>query len=177
MRPADYLPLDTPAVNLSIVEHAHDDIGEGENIGPDGKGTNQSEYCDRVNARFGSPKGSYWCGNSVGGWWVDGGAEIPHEPGVADNWRKWAHATGRYRTKPRPGYAALFGTAAHVEHIEAVAKVVPDPTATDGHRVIDIGGNTSLGKYNRDGWIVAEKICDAEHLVGFVSPDPNDGHP
>lgn len=174
MKPADYLPLDTPAVNVAIVTHAHDDIGEGENIGPDGKGTNRSAYVDRVNARFGSPIGSYWCGNDVGGWWKDAGAEIPEVPGVADNWRVWAFRTSRFRSKARPGYAALFGTPTHCEHIEMVARLVPDPTAAHGARVITIGGNTSLGSYNRDGWIVAEKICDSIHLVGFVSPDPND---
>jgi hypothetical protein len=37
-----------------------------------------------------------------------------------------------------------------------------------------IEGNTSLGVYNRDGWVVAEKIMDAEHRIGFVAPLPTD---
>lgn len=177
MRPRDFLPPDTPTLNVAIVEKAHDDIGEGEDIGPSGKGTNRSAYVDGVNTLFGSPLGSYWCGNDVGKWWKDAGAEIPAVPGVANNWYVWAYHTGRFRSTAYPGYAALFGSPTHVEHIEIVARLVPDPTTTHGARVINIGGNTSLGGYTHDGWIVAEKICDASRLVGYVAPDPHDGRP
>lgn len=177
MRPRDFLPPETSALSVAIVERAHDDIGEGEDIGPNGKGTNRSEYCDRVNRRFGSPLGSYWCGNAAGGWWQDAGAAIPSTPGAVHNWYVWAKKTGRFRTKPQPGYAILYGTPAHCDHIAVVARLVPDPTAHDGHRVLEIGGNTSLGKYNRDGWTVAEKIEEAARVVGYVSPDPLDGRP
>lgn len=173
MRPSDYLPPDTPALNVAIVEHAHDDIGEGEDIGPDGKGTNRSTYCDRVNSRFGSPLGSYWCANDVGGWWKDAGAEIPPaNVGAADAWRVWALQTGRFSLMPKPGFAVLYGTSTHADHITIVARIVPDPTAQHGRRVLEIGGNTSLGVYNRDGWVVAEKIVDAAKLIGYVSPLP-----
>jgi hypothetical protein len=173
MRPSDYLPTDTPALNLAIVERAHDDIGEGEDIGADGRGTNRSTYVDHVNSRFGSPLGSYWCANDVGGWWEDAGADIPPENvGAADAWRRWALATGRFAHDPKPGYAVLYGTPTHADHITVVARIVPDPTAPHGRRVMDIGGNTSLGVYNRDGWVVAEKIVVAEHVIGYVSPVP-----
>lgn len=172
MRPRDYLPPGTPTLNVAIVERAHDDIGEGEDIGPDGKGTNRSVYVDRVNTRFGSPLGSYWCGNDVGGWWQDAGAEIPDVPGVAENWRVWAFKTRRFSHVPVPGAAVLYGTSTHAEHITVLARVVPDPTAPGGHRLIDIGGNTSLSQYSRDGFIVAEKGVALDRLIGYVHPEP-----
>lgn len=177
MKPSDYLGADVPPLNVKIVECAHDDIGEGEDI-LNGQGTNRSEYVDHVNSRFGSPLGSYWCANDVGGWWEDAGADIPPDNvGSAETWHLWAKKTGRFRTAPYPGYAILYGTPAHVDHITIVARLVPDATVRWGVRVLEIGGNTSLGVYNRDGWTVAEKILDASHLVGFVSPNPLDGRP
>lgn len=174
MKPSDYLDPTVPALNVKIVEHAHDDIGEGEDI-KNGAGTNRSAYVDRINTRFGSPLGSYWCANDVGGWWTDAGAEIPPtDVGAAQSWLAWAKKTGRFRTTPYPGYAILYGTPSHADHITVVARIVPDATVTWG-RVLEIGGNTSLGIYNRDGWTVAEKILDRAHLVGFVAPDPKDG--
>jgi hypothetical protein len=174
MRPRDYLPTSTPELQIRIVERAHDDIGEGETIGPDGRGTNRSAFVDRVNARFGSPLGSYWCANWCGGVWQDAGAPLPPVPGSCESWRRWAFETNRFRDQPQPGYAVLYGTSARATHIGIVARLVPDATAHWGRRVLVIEGNTSLGQYSRDGWTVAEKTLDAEHLIGFVAPRPED---
>lgn len=172
MRPRDFL-VGVPELQVRIVEHAHADIGEGEDIGPDGKGTNRSAYVDRVNARFGSPPGSYWCANAVSGWWKDAGADLPPIPGSCESWRTWAFRTSRFRSMPHPGYAVLYGEQ-KASHIGVVARLVKDPTALLGRRVLVIEGNTSLGQYNRDGWVVAEKIMDATRLIGFVAPSPED---
>ena len=173
MRPADYLPPDTPALNVAIVEAAHDDIGEGETIDASGHGTNRSTFVDGVNSEFGSPLGSYWCANTVGHWWKKAGAEIPaSDVGAAETWRKWAFQTGRFNHAPCPGAAVLYGKTDHADHIGIVARLVPDPAAAGGHRVITIEGNTSLGGYNRDGWAVAEKTVDLPHLIGYVWPEP-----
>lgn len=174
MRPRDFLPPDTPPLRVQIVENAHDDIGSGENIGPDGQGTNRSFYVDAVNRRFGSPLGSYWCANAVAGWFADAGAQLPPVPGSCESWHQWAFRTDRFRSHPQPGYAVLYGTAAHASHIGIVAKLEPDPTAPLGRRVVVIEGNTSLGAFTRDGWIVAEKTLSREDLVGFVAPLPTD---
>jgi hypothetical protein len=71
----------------------------------------------------------------------------------------------------------LYGVNGKAEHIAVIARLVPDPTAAGGFRVLEIGGNTSLGKYNRDGWTVAEKIVESGRVLGYVSPDPLDGKP
>ncbi len=173
MRPRDFLPPITPAMCVAIVEHAHDDVGSGEDIGPDGKGTNRSAFVDKVNQRFGSPLGSYWCANLVSGWWKDAGADLPPIPGQCESWRTWAFRTSRFRSAPQPGYAVLYGTLEHASHIGIVARLIPDPTALQRRRILVIEGNTSLGQYSRDGWIVAEKILDPTHLVGFVAPEPD----
>lgn len=175
MRPTDYLGPTVPPLNVAIVERAHDDIGEGEDIGPNGQGTNRSEYVDAVNTLWGSPLGSYWCGNAVGKWFKDGGANTPSVPGDVDNWVRWAKKTRRWRLTPFPGYAIIYGVAGNAEHIALVSRLVPDPTASHGQRVVEIGGNTSLGKYNRDGWTVAQKIEESARVLGYVAPDPNDG--
>jgi hypothetical protein len=171
----DFLPASTPELQVRIVEKATADLGSGEDLDGKGNGTNRSAYCDRINARFGSPLGSYWCANAAAGWWKDAGAPaLPPEPGSCESWRQWAFKTSRFRSSPRPGYAVLYGTAARANHITVVARVVKDPTALGGERVLDIGGNTSLGEYNRDGWIVAEKPVAREHLIGYVAPRPED---
>jgi hypothetical protein len=171
MRPTDYLPPDTPPLNVAIVERAHDDIGEGEDLDETGRGTNRSTYVDRLNTRFGSPLGSYWCANAVGTWWKDAGAEVPpKDVGAAESWRTWAVRTGRFSATPVPGAAVLYGESTHAHHIGVIAKIVRDPTAPKGQRVITIEGNTSIGKYNRDGWIVAEKVVDLDHVIGYVTP-------
>lgn len=172
MRPRDYLGTGVPELQIRIVEQAHDDIGEGEDIGPDGQGTNRSAYVDAVNRRFGSPLGSFWCANAVAGWWKDAGAVLPPNPGNCEAWRVWAFLRNQFREAPQPGYAVLYGEPGHAHHIGIVARLVPDPEAHWGRRVIVIEGNTSLGVYNRDGWIVAEKIMDPAHLIGFVAPTP-----
>lgn len=177
MRPKDYLPSDVPTLNVTVVERMHDQIGEGEDIGSNGQGTNRSEFVDGVNRRFGSPLGSYWCANLVGGAWRDAGASIPPVPGNCEAWHTWALRTGRMRKEPYPGYATLYGTKGRAEHIAVVARVVTDPTADHGRRVLDIGGNTSLGKYARDGWTVAEKVEETARVIGYVAPDPLDGRP
>lgn len=174
MRPRDFLSPATPPLHVNIVEAAHAEIGQGEDIGADGKGTNRSAYVDYVNQRFGSPLGSFWCANCVAGWWKDAGAQLPPIPGLCESWRQWAFRTNRFRDTPHPGYAVLYGDAKHASHIGIVARLVLDLTARHGRRVVVIEGNTSLGVYNRDGWIVAEKIMDADHLIGFVAPRPED---
>lgn len=174
MRPRDYLPAETREMNVQIVERAHDDIGSGEDIGANGLGTNRSRYCDAVNARFGSPIGSYWCANAASGWWKDAGAELPPTPGNCESWRQWAFRTNRFRDTPYPGYAVLYGTRTHASHIGIVARLVPDPTALHGYRVVTIEGNASLGGFTRDGWIVAERTLNAEALIGYVAPTPED---
>lgn len=172
MKPRDFLPLDTRELNVRIVEHAHDDIGMGEDIGPDGKGTNLSRYCDRVNQRFGSPLKSYWCANAAAGWWKDAGAQLPPTPGSCESWRKWAFETNRFRDTPYPGYAVLYGVHDHASHIGIVARLVPDPKALHGYRVVTIEGNSSLGSFTRDGWIVAERTVNLDALIGYVAPTP-----
>jgi hypothetical protein len=129
MRPRDFLPPATPELQIRIVERAHDDIGEGEDIGADGKGTNRSAYVDRVNQRFGSPLGSFWCANAVAGWWKDAGAQLPPNPGTA---RRGASGRSFDESVPRSataGYAVLYGEPGHAHHIGVVARLVPDLTA------------------------------------------------
>jgi hypothetical protein len=170
MRPNDYLPITTPALNVRIVERAHDDLGEGEDIGPHGEGTNRSVYCDALAKRFGSPLGSYWCALAVSSWWTDAGAMLPPEPGSCESWRQWAFQTARFREAPSPGYAVLYGAPDHASHIGIIARLVNDPTALHGHRVVTIEGNASLGAYSRDGWIVAERTMNGDAVIGFVAP-------
>jgi hypothetical protein len=175
MRPRDFLPRATPELQIRIVERAHDDIGSGEDLDAAGKGTNRSAYVDRVNQRFGSPLGSFWCANAVAGWWKDAGAVLPPNPGNCEAWRVWAFLRNQFREAPQPGYAVLYGEPGHAHHIGVVARLVADLTAPAwGRRVLVIEGNTSLGVYNRDGWVVAEKIMDPTHLIGFVAPFATD---
>jgi hypothetical protein len=174
--PRSYLLLDGCQSELHIraVECAHADIGQGELLDDKGRGTNRSPYVDGVNRRFGSPLGSFWCGNAVGGWWQDAGAALPPVPGDCDSWLAWAFKTNRFRTKPHPGYAALYGTMKDASHIELVSRTMRDPTSAWSLRTQVIGGNCSLGAFTRDGWVVAQRSVNMERLIGFVAMLPGD---
>lgn len=169
MRPRDYLPPDLAPVRLAVVEAAHDDIGECE----EPPGSNRGRYPDLVNQEFGSPLGSYWCANAVGHWWKKAGAGRPPVVGSTKSWLAWAKITGRFRpSRPEPGDAVLYGAHGVPEHIGIVARVVDDPASPGGRRVVTIEGNTSLGAYDRNGWIIDQKPETAARVIGYVSPTP-----
>jgi hypothetical protein len=109
---------------VRIVERAHDDIGEGEDLDASGQGTNRSAYCDRVNARFGSPLGSPWCANAGAGWWKDGGRRSCRRTGELRIVAPVGVPHGIASATPQPGYAVLYGDGARASIWELVARLV-----------------------------------------------------
>jgi hypothetical protein len=162
MRPRDFLPPATPELRIRIVERAHDDIGEGENIGPDGRGHESErvrrsrESALRLATRLVLVRE---CRRRL----VEGRrrALLPPNPGNCESWR-----SGRSRRivprQPQPGYAVLYGEPGHAHAHRHRRAARAGSHGAHGRRVLVIEGNTSLGQYNRDGWVVAEKIMDAD---------------
>jgi hypothetical protein len=165
--------LDDPAIpelHRRIVAFAHADIGEGE----DPPGSNRGRYPDLVNQEFGSPLGSYWCANSTAHNWRKAGApELPPIPGLCESWHQWARRTGRFTLEPAPGRAVLYSAdGKRADHIGTIERVVRDPEAPKGRRVVTIEGNTSLAQYDRNGWIIDQKPENTPRVLGYIDPLP-----
>lgn len=152
-----WLPADLDPRVRTAIELALADVGEHE-IPP---GSNRGPVPDRVNGEFGSPLGSFWCGNFIGHVWKSAGLRLPAVPGVVDNWRRWALQTGRWLHGPTWGAAALFGEPTHASHIAMVVCLSP---------LLVVGGNQSWDGYSRNGEAVTLRRLDADRLVGYVAP-------
>lgn len=163
MMPRDFLPADTPELQIAIVEAAHNDIGEHE----DPPGSNRGAYVDAVNLEFGSPLGSYWCANAGGHWWKKAGATLPPDNvGSVARWMRFAQHAGLWVQAPAPGYAIIYGApeTGVPDHLTIVEQVV-------GARVLEIGGNTTLtAGFDRNGWIVQQKEANYKRILGYVRP-------
>lgn len=165
----DFLPDDLPALNRRIVEYAHADIGECE----EPPGSNRGRYPDTVNAEFGSPPGSYWCANAAAHQWKHAGAGLPPVPGSCESWHQWAKVANRLVDVPVPGAAVLYSAdGKRADHIGIVERVVPDPEAPKGRRVMTIEGNTSLTAYDRNGWVMDQKAENTQRVLGYIHPEP-----
>lgn len=161
-------PANTSQLCQAIVRRAQLDIPILENP----YGSNRSPEIDAMCRRWGVPLGSYWCALWAATVWQDAGAQVPpitdstgQHPALCQTWYEWARNTGRFTHKPGMGYAPLYGTPAHAEHIGAcVVSLVP--------LVMDFEGNTSITGYSRQGELTGLKVVDATRLIGFVSPEP-----
>lgn len=146
---------------LKAVRLAHDDILR---VRESPMGSNQGPIVDEYNREFGSPLGSYWCGNALGHWWKGGGLEIPTVPGDVDEWIKFAKKTGRWSRYPVIGAATIYGHGEDGRH----CGIVYDFDSIE--QVFDIQGNTTLTGRDRNGWLVTGKQVDLSWLLGYVHP-------
>lgn len=151
-----------PRVEKAVGEAHHDILRLREKP----MGSNRSPLIDARNREFGSPLGSYWCGNEAGHCWKFGGLEIPKVPGNVDNWVRWAKKTGRWSLKPAIGAISIYGHGTDASHCGIVFDF-------DSPEVVfDIQGNTTLQGYSRNGELMTGKLVDLKWLLGYVHPFP-----
>jgi hypothetical protein len=147
------------------------------NIGvcEDPVGSNRGPEIDAWAREFGSPLGSYWCALAVAKARKVGGLWVPEfDAGSCDEWVYQARHARVMSQTPVPGAAVVYTNQRRISsgryngqldavHIGLVERVTP--------RLLAIEGNTTLGKYDRDGFVMTLKAVDESRVLGYVLPE------
>lgn len=146
------------------------------NIGvcEDPLGSNRGPEIDTWAREFGSPVGSFWCALAVAKARKEGGLWTPtHDAGACNEWVYEARLLGLTSDTPVPGAAVLYTNRTRLTsgpysgqldavHIGLVLRVTPV--------LMSIEGNTTLGKYDRNGYVQALKEVDHPRVLCYVLP-------
>lgn len=158
---ADWLPDATPALNAAIVRRALTDVGLLE-MPP---GSNRSPRIDEYNRAVGSDVGSYWCASALSAWFREAGARTPPTSAAScDAWLSWATRCGYLSSRPVEGAAVLYGVRGDASHCGVVVRLTP--------LRLTVEGNTSLSRYDRNGYVVTLKRLEDDRVLGYVHPTP-----
>jgi hypothetical protein len=147
-----------------------------ENIGvcEDPVGSNRGPEIDDWARELGSPVGSFWCALAVAKARKEGGLWLPsHDAGACNEWFFGARMLGFTTDTPVPGAAVLYTNRTRVPsgpykgqmdvvHIGLVLRVTPV--------LMSIEGNTTLGKYDRNGYVQALKEVDRSRVLCYILP-------
>jgi hypothetical protein len=148
-----------------------------QNIGvcEDPPGSNRGPEIDAWAKEFGSPLASFWCALSVGKARQTGGLWIPlHDVGSCDEWYLEAEQQGLLVKEPCHGAAVLYTNGKRltagryagrldIVHIGTVLRMRPV--------LMSIEGNTTLGKYDRNGYTQTLKEVDKARVAAYVLPE------
>jgi hypothetical protein len=151
---ASWLTDATPAPVQNLIRWAIDKVGEAERP----LNSNRGRLIDTWNSEFGSPLGSFWCGNFVGYGCKYNQIAYPPVPGAVRNWRVWAIARGIWSTEPVEGGFVIYKHS----HIGIIIRVVD--------KVLSVEGNTSDGGFDRNGNIVDCKGIKPDLVDGYIKP-------
>lgn len=160
----------TPGVRRAL-DFALANIGVCE----DPPGSNRSPEIDAWAAEFGSPLGSFWCALAVAKARKEGGLWIPDRfAGCCDEWIYQARAAEMTATAPQPGAAVVYTNhktltagryAGQLDavHLGLVLRTTPV--------LLSIEGNTTLGKYDINGYVQALKRVDPDRVLCYINPE------
>jgi hypothetical protein len=141
----------------------------------DPPGSNRGPEIDEWTTEFGSPLGSFWCAIAVGKARKVGGLWIPsRDVASCDEWYLEAEQQGLFTKDPCHGAAVLYTNGKPLTdgryqgrkdavHIGLVLRMRPVP--------FSIEGNTTLGKYDRNGYVQTLKEIDLARVLGYVLPE------
>lgn len=147
------------------------------NIGvcEDPPGSNRGPEIDAWAREFGSPPGSFWCALAVARARREGGLWTPeHDAGSCDEWIWQARHASVISHIPVPGAAVVYTNHRRLTggrydgqldavHMGLVLRITP--------RLLAIEGNTTLGKYDRNGYVQALKAVDLARVLTFILPE------
>ena len=169
MIPASLIDQVSPLVRCAL-DFALANIGVCENP----PSSNRGPEIDAWAREFGSPLGSFWCALAVGKARKVGGLWIPsHDVGSCNEWVYRARQANLLSRTPAPGAAVVYTNwkqlpggryAAQFDavHIGLVLRVEPV--------LMSIEGNTTLGKYDRNGFVQALKEVDQDRVYTYILP-------
>lgn len=170
MIPASLINQVSPGVRAAL-EFALSNIGVCE----DPPGSNRGPEIDAWCTEFGSPLGSYWCAIAVGKARKAGGLWIPsRDVGSCDEWVYQAQRAGLESATPHPGSVVVYTNGKRIDggryagqgdavHVGLVLRVAPV--------VMAIEGNTTLGRYDPNGYVQALKEVDRGRVMCYVAPE------
>lgn len=171
MIPAELLRTESSLV-IDILQASTDLVGVCE----DPPGSNRGEDIDAWAMKFGSPLGSYWCALMQGEIADRSHSWRPtHDVGSCDEWYLQGTKAGLLITEPRPGAIVLYTNGQRIAggrydgrrdavHIGRVLRAKPVPMA--------IEGNTTLGKYDRNGFVSTLKAIEPLRVLCYLAPAP-----
>ena len=174
MIPASLIDQVSACVRCAL-DFALSNIGVCENP----PGSNRGPEIDDWAREFGSPLGSFWCALAVGKARKVGGLWTPsHDVGSCNEWVYQARQAKLLSRTPAPGAAVVYTNwkqltagryAAQFDavHIGLVLRVEPV--------LMSIEGNTTLGKYDRNGFVQALEEVDQDRVYTYILP--GDGQP
>lgn len=166
--------LDGGQSNAEQVVKAIDFALTNVSVCEDPVGSNRGPEIDAWAREFGSPLGSYWCALAVGKARKVGGLWIPpRDVGSCDEWYLAAETYGKIIGEPCHGAAVLYTNGAVIEsgryagrkdaiHIGLVVRVKP--------RLFSVEGNTTLGKFDRNGYAQTLKEVDQKRVLCYIAP-------
>lgn len=140
-------------------------------------GSNRSLDIDAWADEFALDRGSYWCGLMVGHTRKHCGIWIPtrHMSDVAscDEWYLQGEQAGLFVREPVVGAAILYTNWTRlaggrfdgrwdIHHTGTVVRTKPALHAAEG--------NTTLGKYDRNGIVLALKPVNVPAVLGYILP-------
>jgi hypothetical protein len=171
MIPAELLRTESSLV-INILQASTDLIAVRETP----PGSNRGEDIDRWAKKFGSPLGSFWCALMQGEIADRSESWRPtHDVGSCDEWYLQGEQAGLIIKAPRPGAIVLYTNGMRLTsgrykgRLDAVhiGRVIqPDP------RALSIEGNTTLGKYDREGFVCGLKEVDRARVLCYLAPVP-----
>lgn len=141
----------------------------------DPPGSNRGPELDQWCKEAGSPLGSYWCAitvwkqSKVAGLWTPS-----RDAGSCDEWVKQAMASGRWTATPTPGAVVVYTNGKKLtagrykgqkdaDHMGRVLRVSPV--------LLSVEGNTTLGKYDRNGFIQTLKPIETPRVYGYIKQE------
>jgi hypothetical protein len=149
---------------LSKVDVCEDPLGS--NRGPD-----IDDWC----REFGSPLASYWCALMVGHTRKHEGIWIPdRDVASCDEWYLQAEKAGLISKEPVVGAAILYTNWKRIQggrydgrwdihHTGTLTRIKP--------ALHSLEGNTTLGKFDRNGIVLALKDVNVPAALGYVLPE------
>lgn len=171
MIPAELLRTESSLV-ISILQASTDLIAVRERP----KGSNRGEDIDRWAKKFGSPLGSYWCALMQGEVADRSESWRPaRDAGSCDEWYLQGERAGLVTTAPRPGAIVLYTNhtrlasgryAGRLDAVHIGRVIQPEPDA------LAIEGNTTLGKFDREGFVCTLKAIDKARVLCYLAPAP-----
>lgn len=158
-----------PAI-VTAIDFALTNIGVCE----DPPGSNRGPEIDRWTKEAGAPLGSPWC--AIAAWKASktGGLWVPSQDVAScDEWFYQAERKGLCSKTPVIGARVLYTNGKQVPsgryagrpdavHIGIIERVSP--------KLLSIEGNTTLGKYDREGYLQTVKEVDASRVLTYVLP-------
>lgn len=146
------------------------------NIGvcEDPPGSNRGPEIDAWAREFGSPVGSFWCALAVAKARRVGGLWVPAKnAGSCDEWLHQATLAAIVTATPEPGAAVLYTNGKRIEggrydgqldavHMGIILRARPV--------LFSIEGNTTLGKYDRNGYVQTLKAVDSARVLCYIAP-------